>query len=42
MQSTTIINSFPGYEYIMGEDNKMHNMYRGTDIGFGGYISAER
>lgn len=41
MQSTTIINSFPGYEYIRGEDNKMHNMYRGTDIGFGGYIYAE-
>ena len=34
-----IINSFPGYEYIQfGEDNKPHNMYRGTDLGFGGYI----
>ena len=28
-----IINSFPGYEYRDGK-----NMYRGTDIGFGGYI----
>lgn len=34
-----IINSFPGYEYVQfGEDNKPHNMYRGTDLGFGGYI----
>lgn len=33
------INAFPGYEYIkFGEDNQPHNMYRGTDIGFGGYI----
>lgn len=33
------INSFPGYEFIrFGEDNKPHNVYRGTDIGFGGYI----
>lgn len=30
---TTVINTFPGYEYIHGK-----NMYRGTDIGFGGYI----
>ena len=34
-----IINSFPGYEFIeFGEDKQPHNMYRGTDIGFGGYI----
>lgn len=31
--TTTIINSFPGYEYKDGK-----NIYRGTDIGFGGYI----
>lgn len=37
-----MINSFPGYEYIeFGEDTKPHNMYRGTDIGFGGYIYGE-
>lgn len=36
-----IINSFPGYEFVKGEDNKMHNMYRGTDVGFGGYVYAE-
>lgn len=34
-----IINSFPGYEFIeFGEDGQRHNMYRGTDLGFGGYI----
>lgn len=36
---STAINAFPGYEYIeFGEDNQPHNMYRGTDVGFGGYI----
>ena len=29
----SIINSFPGYEFRDGK-----NIYRGTDIGFGGYI----
>lgn len=33
-----IINSFPGYEYKLGTDGKYHNMYRGTDVGFGGYV----
>lgn len=33
------INSFPGYEFVrFGADGKSHNMYRGTDVGFGGYI----
>ena len=31
-----IINSFPGYEYIDGR-----NMYRGDDLGKGGYVYAE-
>lgn len=36
---TKIINSFPGYEWVYDEKTKKyHNMYRGTDIGFGGYI----
>lgn len=39
--SATIINNFPGYEFVEGEDHRMHNMYRGTDIGFGGYIYSE-
>lgn len=36
-----IINSFPGYEMVFGKDKKWHNMYRGTDVGFGGYVYAE-
>ena len=32
-KSSDIINSFPGYEYKDGK-----NLYRGTDIGRGGYI----
>ena len=32
-KSSEIINSFPGYEYKDGK-----NLYRGTDIGRGGYI----
>lgn len=36
------INAFPGYEYIpFGEDNKPHNMYKGEDVGFGGYVWAK-
>ena len=40
-----IINCFPGYEYVVDRDEKgvvhAHNMYRGTDLGFGGYVYAE-
>lgn len=37
-----IINAFPGYEFVYDEtDNKYHNMYRGVDAGFGGYVYAE-
>lgn len=33
------LNAFPGYEYVYSkEDGKFHNMYRGTDLGRGGYI----
>lgn len=35
------INCFPGYEFKQGEDGKWHNMYMGTDLGFGGYVYAE-
>ena len=39
---TTTINCFPGYESVyVEEDKSFHNMYRGTDIGFGGYIYGE-
>ena len=34
------INCFPGYEYIPGPENKGlgRNMFRGIDLGFGGYV----
>lgn len=38
---THLEETFPGYEFVRGADNKMHNMYRGTDVGFGGYVYAE-
>ena len=31
-----VINSFPGYEFVDGK-----NMYRGDDLGKGGYVYAE-
>lgn len=37
-----IINAFPGYEFVkFGEDGKPHNIYRGEDVGFGGYVYAQ-
>lgn len=40
-----IINSFPGYELVIGEGadgkRKIKNMYRGVDVGMGGYVYAE-
>lgn len=37
------INSFPGYEYkwVEGINDKKQNMYRGTNLGFGGYVYHE-
>lgn len=38
----SVINAFPGYEFVYDEkDKKYHNMYRGTDVGLGGYVYAE-
>ena len=44
---TQIINAFPGYEFRYWkegdpfvDDRKKHNMYRGTDVGKGGYIRS--
>ena len=39
-----VINSFPGYEYIPGPEHngRGRNMYRGVDLGFGGYVYAEQ
>lgn len=33
LEKPNVVNAFPGYQYINGK-----NMYRGTDIGRGGYI----
>lgn len=38
IKQTKALNAFPGYEFVFDDNNKPHNMYRGTDIGFGGYI----
>lgn len=36
------INSFPGYEFIYDpSDNKYHNMYRGVDLGKGGWVYSK-
>lgn len=35
-------NAFPGYEFKFDpKDKKFHNMYMGTDLGFGGYVYAQ-
>lgn len=39
--SKNIINAFPGYEWTKGDDGRMRNMFRGTDLGLGGYVYAE-
>lgn len=36
-----MINSFPDYEFVKGSDGKMHNMFRGIDLGFGGLVIAK-
>ena len=42
LEYTDLSKEFPGYEYISyGEDKKEHNMYRGEDAGFGGYVFAK-
>lgn len=39
---TRVINCFPGYASVYDErDKKFHNIYRGTDVGRGGYITGE-
>ena len=36
------INAFPGYEFVYDDkDKQFHNMYRGTDVGKGGYVYSE-
>lgn len=41
LTKNTYLNAFPGYEWVRGEDGLMHNMFRGTDLGLGGYVYAE-
>ena len=37
-----IINSFPGYEFVYNHDKKVwENIYRGENVGMGGYVYAE-
>lgn len=38
---TDLSEEFPGYSYEKGDDGRSHNMYRGVDLGFGGYVYAE-
>ena len=36
---TDLSEEFPGYEFVYSEEDKhYHNMYRGVDLGFGGYV----
>lgn len=41
LTKNTYLNAFPGYEWVKGEDGRMHNMFRGTNLGLGGYVYAE-
>lgn len=42
LEYTDLSTIFPGYEFVrFGSDGKPHNMYRGDDLGFGGYVYAE-
>lgn len=36
-----VIQAFPDYEYVKGEDGKMHNMHRGRDMSYGGLVRVE-
>jgi len=38
---TDLSETFPGYEWKQLEDGRYHNMYRGDDVGLGGYVYAE-
>jgi energy-coupling factor transporter ATP-binding protein EcfA2 len=38
---TDLSETFPGYEWKQIDGKKFHNMYRGDDVGFGGYVYSE-
>lgn len=35
-----IIKAFPDYEYVKGEDGRMHNMMRGVELSRGGWVTV--
>ena len=37
-QNNSVKGAFPGYAYTQDENGHWHNMYKGEDVGFGGYI----
>lgn len=37
-----ICNEFPEYSFVQDENGKWHNMFNDEDIGFGGYVYAEK
>lgn len=40
--STGVISNFPGYEFVYDNDTRKYkNMYRGVDLGLGGYVYSE-
>ena len=41
LEYTHLEETFPGYQYAQGSDGKWRNMYRGIDVGMGGYVYAE-
>ena len=41
LEYTNLEETFPGYQYAQGSDGKWRNMYRGIDVGMGGYVYAE-
>lgn len=39
---TEYINAFPGYEYKLLSDGRYHNMFRGVDVGRGGWVFGKK
>lgn len=38
---TDLSKEFPGYEMIFDDKGKPHNMYKGYDVGFGGFVYGD-
>lgn len=36
-----VVQAFPEYEFVKGEDGKMHNMHRGRDMSYGGLVRVK-